>query len=45
MQPTLQDQIKAEWNIIRAWIATHQTAALVIAIGGAWMLGHWHIPV
>lgn len=45
MTQTLNDQIKAEWNVIRAWTATHQTMTAVILIGGAWMLGHWHFPI
>lgn len=41
MASTLPAQIKAEWNIVRAWVATHQLAAGIMALAVAWMVGRY----
>jgi len=39
-----EDKIKADWNAVRAWVATHQTISLTIVGGLLWCAGHFHIP-
>ena len=41
----IEDKIKSEWNVIRAWIATHQTISMGGAIIFAWLFGHLRWPV
>lgn len=47
---TVEDHIKAEWNGLRAWIATHQTITigttlLIGVVATAWVLGRLHLPL
>lgn len=45
MSSTLTTQIKAEWNILRAFVANNQILSLAIALGVAWTAGHFHLPI
>ena len=40
-----EQKIKADWNGVRAWVSTHQLAAIAIALAVAWTAGHFHIPL
>ena len=42
---TIEEKIIAEWNIVRAFIATHQTISLIGVGLMLWLLGRIHIPV
>lgn len=42
---TLEVQIKTEWNVVRAWIATHQTISLAGVGVILWVLGRLHLPI
>ncbi len=41
---TVEDHIKTDWNWLRAWIATHQTISIGIAVVAAWLFGHFRWP-
>lgn len=46
MVESVEDKIKAEWNTVRGWVATHQVASIAIALVVAWLWGrfiHWPI--
>lgn len=34
----LQDQIKGEWNIVRAFVANNQLASIGIAFAAGWVI-------
>ena len=42
---TLEAQVKAEWNVVRAWVALHPYSSMVILAAAGWVAGHLHIPV
>lgn len=37
--------IKADWNAVRAFIATHQTITLVAVGVALWLFGHFRWPI
>lgn len=41
---TIENQIKTDWSMVRAFIALHPWVYTAATLAGAWILGRLHIP-
>lgn len=42
---SIEDQIKQEYNIVRAWIALHPYSTIGILVAVAWGFGRLGVPI